>query len=277
MTVLAVTLDLLREARSRRWVLALAAAATLLLAVTALGLRLEVVDGALAATRFFGGDVRTDVRAVDVALRPLFVAASYLVFYAGLVFGVIATADFAPALLAPGRIEHLLALPVRRWELLGGTFLGVEALVLAGATYGGGGMVLVLWLKTGVLNPGPILAALAAAIAFAPVYAAMLTAAVLVRSAALSGGVGLLVLALGVVAGHRVAIAELFEAGPSRALFLGVTAVLPRLSALGTLGPTAAGARPVAAGPALALAGGAVAFALAALAFGVDRMERKDF
>ncbi len=277
MTVLAVAGDLVREARSRRWVLALLAATTLLLALVTVGLRLDVVDGALAATRFFGGDLRTDVRAADVALRPLFVAISYVVFYAGLFLGVVATADFGPTLLAPGRIELLLALPVRRWELLAGTFLGVEALVLGGAAYGGGGMTLVLWVKTGVLNPGPLAAALAAAVAFAPVYAGMLAVAVLARSAALSGGAGLVLLVAGLVAGNRTAFAEIFEEGASRAVFLGVTAALPRLSALGRIGPALAKAEAPAAGPALAIAAGALAFALALLALGVDRFERKDY
>src|SRR5690606_960046 len=48
----AVARDILREARARRWVLALAGGTTLLIVVVALGLQLEVVDGALAASRF---------------------------------------------------------------------------------------------------------------------------------------------------------------------------------------------------------------------------------
>lgn len=277
MTVLAVALDLLAEARSRRWVLAFLAAATLLLLAIALGLRFEVVDGALAATRLFGGDLESDVRSVDVALRPLFVATSLVVFYGGLVFGVVSTADFAPTLLAPGRIEPLLALPVRRWQVLAGTFLGVEVLVLAGALYGGAGVVLLLWLETGVANAGPLVAAAAAAVAFAPIYAAMLATAVVVRSAALSGAAGLLLLAAGVVASHRAAVAELFQPGPSRAAFLGIAALVPRISALGRIAVAAAESRPVAAGAALALVAGTIAFALALLAVGVDRFQRRDF
>ncbi len=277
MTVLAVALDLLREARTRRWTVALAGATTVLVATVALGLRFEVVDGALAGTRLFGGNLGTDVRSVDVALRPLFVATSYLVFYGGILFGIIATADFAPALLSPGRVEHLLALPVRRSEVLAGTFLGVEALVLAGAAYGGAGFVLVLWVKTGVLNAGPALAAVAAATAFAPVYAAMLAAAVVARSAALSGAAGLVLLAAGVVAGNRALVAELFQPGASRAAFLAVTAFLPRLSALGAFAGEIAAARAVPAGTALALAAGTLAFALGLLAIAVHRFERKDF
>lgn len=277
MIVLALALDLLREARSRRWVLALLGAATLLVLGVALGLRFEVVDGALAATRLFGGDLRTDVRSVDVALRPLFAATAWLVFYGGLVFGVVATADFAPSLLSPGRIEALLALPVRRWQVLAGTFLGVEALVLGGAAYGGLAMTLVLWLKTGVLNVAPLAAAGVACLAFAPLYAAMLAVAVVARSAALSGGAGLALLAAGIVAGARGPVSELFEPGASRAAFLAVTAVLPRLSALGAIAPDLAESRPVALAQAAAHAAGTLAFAAALLALGVDRLERKDF
>ena len=277
MTVLAVALDLLREARSRRWIVGLVAAATLLLVLLALGLRLEVVDGALAATRLFGSDLRTDVRSVDVALRPLFVATSHFLFYAGLVFGIVATADFAPALLAPGRVEYLLALPVRRWQALAGIFAGVELLVLGGAAYGGVGVTLVLWAKTGVLSAGPILAAICAAVAFTPVYGAMLAAAVAARSASLSGGAGLLMLISGVVAGNRTALSDLFQEGPSRAVFLAVTALLPRLSTLSGIGADAAAARPLAAGPVLGLAAGTLAFAAGVLAFAVDRFQRKDY
>ena len=108
----------------------------LVLLFLGLALRLEVVDGALAATRLFGAALDTDVRSVDVALRPVFQAAAYAIFYGGLAFGVLACADFGPSLLAPGRIEHLLALPVRRPELIGGTFLGVLLLASCGALYG---------------------------------------------------------------------------------------------------------------------------------------------
>ncbi len=277
MTAVALAADLLREARSRRWILALVLGTTAVLATVALGLRLEVVDGALAGTRLFGGNLGTDVRAVDVALRPLFAGTAYLVFYGGIAFGVVATADFAPTLLAPGRIEHLLALPVRRWEVLAGTFLGVELLVLAGATYGGAGMVLVLWVKTGVLNPGPVVAALAAAIAFAPVYAAMLATAVVARSAALSGGAGLVLFLAGIVAGERGALGELFSPGASRAVFLGVTFMLPRLSRLGAIGARVAESRPIAGGHVLAVVVGTAVFALALLALGAARFDRKDY
>jgi ABC-2 type transport system permease protein len=273
----AIAHDVLREARSRRWVLALAAGTTLLIVLAALGLELEVVDGALAASRFFGSPFRHDIRPADVALQPLFEGISYVVFYGGIVLGVLSCADFAPALLAPGRVEHLLSLPVRRAEIVVGVFLGVEALVLCGALYGGVGLSLVIWVKTGVLGWGPVASAACAAVGFTGVYAAMTLSAVLVRSAALSGVAGGLVFLAGVVAGYRIELAPLFSAGPSRAAFLVVTAPLPRLSTLSSVGDRVAAAAQLQLAPVVALMGGTLSFALALLVIAVVVFERRDF
>jgi Cu-processing system permease protein len=274
---LAVAADLLREARARRWVLALFGLVTALLVLVALGMRMEVVDGALAAWRFLGDAVRSDIQAADVALRPLFAGVAHAVYWGGLVFGVLACADYAPALLAPGRIEHLLSLPVRRAELVLGTFLGVLALALAGALYAGGGLVLVVWAKTGVLGWAPVLAAGLSAAAFGAIYAVMVLAAIVVRSAALSAAAGGAALLAGVIASHRHTLAPLLDEGAARGAFLALTSPLPRLV------PIAEAAAEVAAGRALPLAGlagllgGAAAFAAGALALGIALLDRRDF
>jgi Cu-processing system permease protein len=274
---LSVARDLLREARARRWVLALAAGVTLLLLVAASALELEVVDGALAASRFFGERVNDEIRPADVALRPLFEGVSYVVFYAGTLLGILACADFAPALLAPGRIEHLLALPVRRWEVVLGTFLGVLALVLLGALYGGGGLALVVWAKTGVFGAGPVASAGLAAVAFAPIYAVMVLAAVAARSAALSAMAGGATWVLGIVAGSRETLAPLFREGFGRDLFLAATAPLPRISELARAGARVARGLPPEGALLAAQVGAAALFALALLSLAVGLFERKDF
>jgi Cu-processing system permease protein len=277
LSVLHVARDLLREARARRWTLALVLAATLGLLLVAFGLRLEVVDGALAASRFLGARVNGDIRPADVALRPLFDAVAHLVFYGGTLFGVAACSDFAPALLAPGRIEPLLALPVRRAELLLGTFAGVLALVLAGSLYAGGGLAVVVWVKTGVLGVAPVAAALLAAVAFSAIYAVMLLAALAVRSPALSALAGFTLWILGIVASHRAAIAPMFSPGPGRSLFLAATAPLPRISALGSAASRVAQGGALDAVALAAPIAAAVAFALAALSLAVAIFERRDF
>ena len=63
-----VALDILREALARRWFLAFAIALTVIHLGVAFGLRLDVVDGALAASRLFGNSLGSDIRPADVVL-----------------------------------------------------------------------------------------------------------------------------------------------------------------------------------------------------------------
>lgn len=277
MNVLAVALDLLREARSRRWVLALVLATTALLVLVAFGLELEVVDGALAASRFLGGRTSHDIRPADVALRPLFAGVAAVVFYGGVTFGVLACADFAPAALAPGRIEQLLALPLRRSELLLGTYLGVLLLLGGGALYGGVGLSLIILAKTGLFGWAPAAAALLGVAAFAAIYAVMLLSAVAVRSAALSGAVGGAATLAFVVAGQRAELAPLFSPGWGRQLFLALTAPLPRLTGLAGHAGRLAEGRPGELALLATQLGGVALFSAAVLSLALALFDRKDF
>ena len=275
--IVPVAMDLLREAASRKWFLGLGLVITAGLVTLGFSLKMDVVDGALAATSFFGHMTRTTIRSVDVALRPLYEACAYLIFYGGLLFGILSCADFAPSLLSPGRIEHLLSLPVRRWELLIGTFLGVLILAVLAALYAAGGLVFILGIKTGSWTVLPIVAAVLASLSFSGLYAVMLTVALYVRSAALSAGAGVILLILGVVAGHRTDLAPLFEAGFSRESFKAATLLLPRISSLAKACGDIAGQVPLEWHSFASMLVGLAVFALAALCIGVWRFDQKDF
>ncbi len=276
-TSFAIARDLLREAASRKWFLGLGLTITALLAIIGFSLEMEVVDGALAGTRLFGSVLDTSIRSVDVALRPLFGAAAGLVFFGGSIFMILACSDFGPSLLAPGRIEHLLALPVRRWELLVGTWLGVLALALICALYGAGGLALILGLKTGVWTAGPLVAALLSVVNFATVYAFMLVAATFVRSAALCAGAGGLLFSLGVVAGFRQDLMPLFSEGVGRRAFEWFSLLVPRVSSLGRTAVELAASKDVDLLALWSMLGGFGVFSLAALAVAIWRFEEKDF
>lgn len=275
--VLGIAGYVLREAASRKFILAFLVGITLVLLVLSLSLKLEVLDGALAATRLFGRDLDTSIRSVDLALRPLFQACAYVVFYGGILFGIVACSDFAPSLLSPGRIEHLLALPLQRWHILAGTFLGVMTLALCGALYGSVGLLVIFGVKTGFWTMGPLIAALLAVGSFAAVYAVMLTTATLVRSAALCAAAGFVIFVGGVIAGFRTPIARVFEEGLSRKAFLAVTAVLPRLSTLADASADLAASKPLEVKSLEALVAGVVVFGLGVLAVGLWRFEGKDY
>lgn len=276
-TTVAVAADLLREAASRKWFIALGLAVTAVLALLGFSLKLELVDGALAASSLFGKAFRNDIRAVDLVLAPLLQAAAYVIFYVGLAFGIIATADFAPSLLSPGRIEHLLALPVRRWELLLGTFLGVMTLAFAASLYGAVGVTLILGVKASLWSWGLITAAALAAVTFCGIYAAMLTAALFVRSAAVNAAVGFLLFLSGIAAGYRHDVMSAFEPGFSRTLFSAYTVLLPRISALADAGAELAANSPLELRSLTVMLLGVIVFSLGVLSLGVHRFEQKDF
>lgn len=276
-TTLGVAADLVREALKRKWFLGLAIAITAVLVTLGLSLRMEVVDGALAATRLFGRAARGPIQAVDVALRPVFQAVAFLIFYGGTVFGIVACADFAPSLLSPGRIEHLLALPVRRWELLAGTFLGVMGLSLAAALYGGGGLTLLLGVKTGLWTWRPLVASLFSTAGFAPIYAAMLTVALYARSASVSAAVGFLIFVSGIAAGNRHDLIPMFEEGVGRTIFSGYTLLFPRISSLGSAAADIAASQPLEVRSLGMLLVGVLVFGAGVLSLGIWRFEQKDF
>lgn len=275
--VLGIAGYVLREAMSRKFILAFVVGITLVLSVVALSLRLEVVDGALAASRLFGEEIHASIRSVDVALRPVYMAAAFIVFYGGILFGIVACSDFAPSLMSPGRIEHLLALPIQRWHLLAGTFLGVMTLALGGTLYGTTGLVLIFGVKAGYWTAGPLIAGLMACVGFAAVYAVMLTSATLVRSAALSAAAGFVFLVGGIIAGFRQQISTAFEDGISRRVFEGVTLLLPRLSALAQAAGNIAASTPLEVRSLGALLAGVLVFGFGALAVGFWRFEGKDY
>lgn len=272
-----VALDLLIEASRRRWFLGLFGAITLVLLVLGLSLELDVVDGAIAGSRLFGEVLFEDVLTVNRVLGPLYLAAAYVGFYGGAFFLALACSDFAPELLAPGRIEHLLALPVARWQLLFGTWLGVVLLAAAGTAYGAVGLTVLMGIKAGAWTSHLLAGAAVGWVGFCALYSAMLTAALFVRSAAVSGAAGVLTLVLGVLASFRESIAAVMEPGLGRGAFQWAMLPIPRLASLATTAARLAAEQPVEAETVALLLGGCLLFSAALLSVAAWRFEQKDF
>ncbi|MEW5740840.1 MAG: hypothetical protein AB1938_18115 [Myxococcota bacterium] len=275
--LLRIAVDLLLEASRRRWFLGLFGAITLVLLVLGLSLELEVVDGAIAGSRLFGEVLFKSILTVNHVLGPLYLAVAYVGFYGGACFLALACSDFAPELLAPGRIEHLLSLPVARWQLLFGTFLGVVTLAAASTLYGAVGLTLLLGVKTGVWSAQLLLSAAIGWVGFCALYAVMLTAAFFVRSAAVSGSLGVVTLVLGIFASFRESIAKVMEPGVGRHLFEWAMLPFPRLASLATASARVAADQPVESGTLARLVAGCFIFSAALLSVAVYRFERKDF
>lgn len=276
-TTLHVARDLLREALARKWVLGLLLGITAVLTMLGLFLRLEVVDGAISGSKLFGAMLFDDIVSTDKVMRPVYMVAAGIGFFGGALFLAIACSDFAPSLLSPGRIEHLLSLPVSRWQLLLGTYLGVLALCVLCTGYGAVGLTLVFGFKTGFWTPALLAGSLLGVAGFCALYAAMLTSAFFVRSAAASSAVGILVLVMGILASAREPIEETLEAGVGRTLFHYGVQPFPRLWKLAEQCVRLAGDDSFNAPLSARLVGGSLIFSFGMLAVAAWRFEKKDF
>jgi Cu-processing system permease protein len=275
--MLQVALDLLREAAWRRWFLGLFIAITGVLLLLGFTLKLDVVDGAIAGSSLFGSMLFEEIRSVDSALAPLFMGTTVCAAAGGALFLSVACADFAPSLLSPGRIEHLLSLPVTRSQLLLGTWLGGVAVAVIATLYGALGVVVLLGSKTGLWNVRLLLGALIGVAVFATVYAGMMLAAVLVRSAAFSAASGLGLTLLGIVSSNRVPIAKAIDPGLGRQIFEYAMVPVPKLGTLAVRAAFLSGSHGFDTGELLRLLGGAGLFAAGVLALALYLFERKDF
>lgn len=242
MTVLRVVIDVFREAFARKTILALFGFILLALVVLALALDLDVVQGALVAGRLFGSSLMGDAGSAEEQLRPVFKAVTGAVFHLGIVFGVVSMSSIAAQLLAPGRVELLLSLPVRRWELVAGTWCGVVAIALLAATFAIGGFSAVLFYKAGFFSFAPIIGAACAAVGFMAVYAVMLFATTVVRSASVASGAGLGLYLLALLTSDRDTFVSWFSGETMRTIVTVLIAPLPRLKTLAAIGMDAAAA-----------------------------------
>jgi len=272
-----VAWDLLLEASRRRWFLALFGGITLVLVVLGFSLQLDVVDGAIAGSKLFGSIMSSDIVSANRVMSGVFIVVAYVSFYGGAFFLAIACSDFAPELLAPGRIEQLLSLPVSRWQLLFGTFLGVVTLAAIGTLYGAGGITILLGVKTGMWNAKLLLGSVVGWVGFCTLYAVMLTTNFFVRSAALSGATAVVTLILGIVASFRESIAIAMNEGIGRELFSWAMLPFPRLGTLAIVSAHLAASEAVDSGMLGRLLGGCVIFSVALLSVAAWRFERKDF
>ncbi len=263
-SVMNVALDVLREAAASKYLIVLFGLILLGIISLALALDLEVVNGAIAAGKLFGGSIVGKGKTVGVEefLAPFLEVIVYNTFGWGLLFLVVAVADIAPRMLAPGRVELLLALPLRRTELVLGIYLGVILIgALATFTAVGGG-ALVLFIKAHFFTLAPLIGALTALVGFITLYGVMLAVASVARSAALSAGAAILIGIAGAATSNRASVLGFFRHGASREIASVIMGPLPRLVTLAKAGGAAAVHHPVNWGETSAVIGGCAAFGL---------------
>lgn len=276
-TIWLVARDVLKEATSSRMMLVLFVVIGLFLVGLAVSLDLDIVDGALAGSRLFGRATSNAIVPVDVFLRPAFQALAWITFYVGLLFGIVVTADIAPKQLQPGRVEHLLSLPIRRAELVVGVYLGVCAICAIATVAATGGVSAVLFAKAKLFTPAPIAGAAMAFIGFASLYGAMLAVGVASRSPALSAGAGLCLYVLGIAVSEKNVFLMWTTNKTLRTFLEVVTMPLPNLRALADVGAGAAAGEALAISAIAPVVCGALAFGVGAVVIAAAVVQSRDY
>ena len=150
-------------------------------------------------------------------------------------------------------------------------------LAALGVLYGAGGLTVLLGVKTGVWNAKLLIGSVVGWVGFCAIYAVMLTTNFFVRSAALSGALGVVTLILGVVASFRESISVAMTPGFGRELFSWAMLPIPRLGTLATVSARLAASEPLEGELVSRLLAGCFIFSAALLSVAAWRFERKDF
>jgi Cu-processing system permease protein len=276
-----VAMDVLREALFSRYLIVLFGFIALGLIALALSLDLEVVDGALAAGKLFGGNLMnvTGGRPMLASelMQPLFAGMALATFFFGIAFMIVAVADIAPKMLAPGRVEHLLSLPLRRVEIVLGTYVGVLVIAACALTLAIGGGSVVLFVKAELFTFAPLAGALAAFIGFMTLYAQMLAVAAFARSAALSAGAAFVLYGVGLATSDRALVLSLIKNGFTRELVGVLIGPMPRFAVLGNYGKDVAMQAPILWGELIPVVGGTLALAAFCVAVACTIVQMKDY
>ena len=232
---------ILEEAFSRKMILLILGLIVFGLVGVSLALNLDVVEGSLASVRLFGKGLENTSARIDVVMFHIFQTLSIMIFNMGIFVGIITTSALAISFFAPGRIELLLSLPLRREEIVLGTFLGVVMITGLGFVLALGGLSGVLFVKANYFSAGPLAATLMGLLAFMCIYAWMLFMSVLTQSVPLSQMTGFLIFFLCSISGKSESIASVFDPGWKRTLVEWIFLPFPSFSELTSWSSNAAG------------------------------------
>jgi ABC-type transport system involved in multi-copper enzyme maturation permease subunit len=186
--VLAVIDGTIRESMAKFTFLAFLLMSTLMLVIVTFAVNLDVVDGALAAARLFGQDVKLGGQeiSIDSLVSGIQTGTAGVLFAVGLFLSIFATANLVPVMLEKGYVDLLLSKPLSRPALFLGRYLGALSVVGLNLFYLIGGVWIVLGLKTGMWRPQLLVAGLVILLTYAIILGFMMMVGVLTRSSSIT-------------------------------------------------------------------------------------------
>ena len=275
--------EVFREAAARWVLIAYFALSSLFIVIFALGVNLDVVNGALAGARLFGQSVDVGGRSIEIDKLVLgfesgFSAFLYLV---GTFLALFATAHLVPRLQQKGTIDLYLSRPVGRVPLLLSRYAGGLLLAAANLLYLIGSMWLIVVWKTRVFHPRFLLSGLVILFAVATLLAFAFLIGVITSSTGVSLMATYAVFFLSAILVARERIAAAVSTETAASIVKGLYWILPKTAEIGqaTVALVAGKEAPARLADVhyLAVYGSTAAFGVAALALSAWLFSRKDF
>ncbi len=275
--------EVFREAAARWVLIAYFALSSLFIVIFALGVNLDVVNGALAGARLFGQSVDVGGRSIEIDRLVLgfesgFSAFLYLV---GTFLALFATAHLVPRLQEKGTIDLYLSRPVGRVALLLSRYAGGLLLAAANLLYLIGSMWLIVVWKTRVFHPRFLLSGLVILFAVATLLAFAFLIGVVTSSTGVSLMATYAVFFLSAILVARERIAAAVSTETAARIVKGLYWILPKTAEIGqaTVALVAGKEAPARLADVhyLAVYGSTAVFGAAALALSAFLFSRKDF
>jgi ABC-2 type transport system permease protein len=230
----ALILDTFREAFARKIFWGLFGLSTAMILFFLFLLRIDIVEGGLAAVSLFG---KTASRTTDVdrLVRGVYGGIATFLYTWGMFLAVFASAGLIPSVLEPGRIELLLSKPVSRTHILLGRYAGNVLVVSCNIIYLVLGVWTILGVKTGIWSPMFLISIATTIFVFAVLLSVVILIGVLFESAALSTMVAVALMIMSPVLAQTSTMLRLLSSEWSRQVWRTLYYSLPKVYDLGKL------------------------------------------
>ena len=226
--------DTFREAFARKIFWGLFGLSTVMILFFLFLLRIDIVEGGLAAVSLFG---KTASRTTDVdrLVRGVYGGIATFLYTWGMFLAVFASAGLIPSVLEPGRIELLPSKPVSRTHILLGRYAGNVLVVSCNIIYLVLGVWTILGVKTGIWSPMFLISIATTIFIFAVLLSVVILIGVLFESAALSTMVAVALMIMSPILAQTSTMLRLLSSEWSRQVWRTLYYSLPKVYDLGKL------------------------------------------
>jgi len=225
--------DTFREAFARKIFWGLFGLSTLMILFFLFLLRIDLVEGGLAAVSLFGRTAGTTD--VDRVVRGVYGGIATFLYTWGMFLAVFASAGLIPSVLEPGRIELLLSKPVSRTHILLGRYVGNVLVVSCNIVYLVLGVWIILGVKTGIWSPMFLVSIATTIFIFAVLLSVVIFVGVLFESAALSTMIAVGLMIMSPILAQTSTMLRLLSSEWSRQVWRTLYYSLPKVYDLGKM------------------------------------------